>query len=651
MFKESTVYSSGPYKVTSLSSNLNSSIVTNQQDYGFSTDVDMLFAYVDSQIINLQWDVLDPVTNQSANLNDGIFNYFTVSILDKNNEIVSVLNSSLKDKFYSFDVGVLPSFSQSIYKDVNFLRDCKIQITSFTVDGLSSSGVFVFNFKFSTFENVEASTSDSIFVNYELTNKQYSTQVFLQKSPSYSFEYIEDQSAGFPASSISYSPDYSEKKFYRLVSQDFYNTGTAYNIGLIKLDILNQNSFDIKPQNISGALSINYDPISYTFDRRLFIKWARNSSNVPLNYEIQLLKSGDSSASDVFYYNSPKIDSIDAIVQGTGNNQLSFSQQGINAFYSGTSYESIFSPSGASGIQWKPHTIILDSRGTFPGGVFASSTIDNIYSISFDSGSLNSKDLYLVYYYDENTNSFVYYPSEGSYSSGLYSGQLVTSTSGINYLNNYTGALVAERVDLNYPSGSIVVSPYEPSFYIPFFISEDYQVRVRGVLSNNDYTDFSDLISFSKDTIDEQTLIVHDPSSGIGNGTSLIECFTQASHGFTTGNLLRFDGTTWYKAIADSAENAEVMGMVQTVDGNEFCIVYNGKIDNLSGLTAGVTYFLSPYISGEYTPNETDIVGEVSKPVLIALSSTEGNYLNYRGAVISPSAPDAELVITVSEIS
>ena len=61
MFKESTVYSSGPYKVTSLSSNLNSSIVTNQQDYGFSTDVDMLFACVDSQIINLQWDVLDPV--------------------------------------------------------------------------------------------------------------------------------------------------------------------------------------------------------------------------------------------------------------------------------------------------------------------------------------------------------------------------------------------------------------------------------------------------------------------------------------------------------------------------------------------------------------------------------------------------------------
>ena len=57
----------------------------------------------------------------------------------------------------------------------------------------------------------------------------------MQKSPSYSFEYIEDQSAGFPASSISYSPDYSEKKFYRLVSQDFYNTGTAYNIGLIKL--------------------------------------------------------------------------------------------------------------------------------------------------------------------------------------------------------------------------------------------------------------------------------------------------------------------------------------------------------------------------------------------------------------------------------
>ena len=64
--------------------------------------------------------------------------------------------------------------------------------------------------------------------------------------------------------------------------------------------------------------------------------------------------------------------------------------------------------------------------------------------------------VYLVYYYDENTNSFVYYPSEGSYNSGLFSGQLSNTTSGISYLNNYTGALIAERVDLNYPSGLCV---------------------------------------------------------------------------------------------------------------------------------------------------------------------------------------------------
>ena len=77
MFKESTIYSSGPYKITSLSANLNLSVVTNQQDYGFSTDVDMAFAYVDTQTINFTWDVLDPVTNKSANINDGIFNYVT----------------------------------------------------------------------------------------------------------------------------------------------------------------------------------------------------------------------------------------------------------------------------------------------------------------------------------------------------------------------------------------------------------------------------------------------------------------------------------------------------------------------------------------------------------------------------------------------
>ena len=81
MFKESTVDSSGPYKITSLSANLDLSTVTNQQDYGFSTDVDMAFAYVDVQTINFTWDVLDPVTNKSANINDGIFNYFSISLL------------------------------------------------------------------------------------------------------------------------------------------------------------------------------------------------------------------------------------------------------------------------------------------------------------------------------------------------------------------------------------------------------------------------------------------------------------------------------------------------------------------------------------------------------------------------------------------
>ena len=85
MFKESTIFSSGPYKITSLSANLSLSSVTNQQDYGFSTDVDMVFAYVDVQTINFSWDILDPITNKSANVNDGIFKSFSVSLLDQDN--------------------------------------------------------------------------------------------------------------------------------------------------------------------------------------------------------------------------------------------------------------------------------------------------------------------------------------------------------------------------------------------------------------------------------------------------------------------------------------------------------------------------------------------------------------------------------------
>ena len=121
----------------------------------------------------------------------------------------------------------------------------------------------------------------------------------------------------------------------------------------------------------------------------------------------------------------------------------------------------------------------------------------------------------------------------------------------------------------------------------------------------------------------------------MGSSYSLYETYTQVSHGFVLGDVVRFDTGTWYKALADSAQNAEVFGIIQLVNGDSFDIVFEGKVTGLSGLTIGVVYFLSPTVLGSITSTEPSTITQISKPILIATSPTTGNILRYRGIIIS----------------
>jgi hypothetical protein len=114
---------------------------------------------------------------------------------------------------------------------------------------------------------------------------------------------------------------------------------------------------------------------------------------------------------------------------------------------------------------------------------------------------------------------------------------------------------------------------------------------------------------------------------------------TQAAHAFVLGNCLRIQNsaTTYLKAMADTAVNAEVVGIVsQVVDANNFMLVTHGRITGLSGLVKGTVYFLSDTTPGllvttEPTPNGV----KVSKPLLIADSTTSGFFINQRGFIKS----------------
>lgn len=130
----------------------------------------------------------------------------------------------------------------------------------------------------------------------------------------------------------------------------------------------------------------------------------------------------------------------------------------------------------------------------------------------------------------------------------------------------------------------------------------------------------------------------------IAAGTSGVSStVTQASHGLAVGNVIRLSGAgTYTKAQADSAANAEVVGIVTEVPNvNTFKVAVAGKVTGLSGLTANTVYFLSAATAGALTATEPSTIGQVSKPVLISDSTTSGYILPHRGAVVSVGASTA----------
>jgi hypothetical protein len=131
------------------------------------------------------------------------------------------------------------------------------------------------------------------------------------------------------------------------------------------------------------------------------------------------------------------------------------------------------------------------------------------------------------------------------------------------------------------------------------------------------------------------------PAQGGGGGSAAANTvtITQAAHGFVVGNILYFNGTTYALALADTAVHAEVVGIVSAViDSGHFTLLTDGYITGLSGLTAGGVYFVSPTTAGGLVATEPSVIGQISKPLLIADSTTSAYFRNFRGQVIGGSS-------------
>lgn len=110
---------------------------------------------------------------------------------------------------------------------------------------------------------------------------------------------------------------------------------------------------------------------------------------------------------------------------------------------------------------------------------------------------------------------------------------------------------------------------------------------------------------------------------------------TQPNHGFNVGDVVYFNGVIYVLAMADTVGDAEVIGIVTgVINTNTFQLTFGGLITALTGLTPGGVYFLSDVTPGLLTLTPPSTIGHIEKPLLIAVSSTNGYFYNWRGKVI-----------------
>ena len=123
---------------------------------------------------------------------------------------------------------------------------------------------------------------------------------------------------------------------------------------------------------------------------------------------------------------------------------------------------------------------------------------------------------------------------------------------------------------------------------------------------------------------------------GSGSGARLT---VNQSNNFASGDVVRFDTdtSTYIKAQADSANNAEAIGVVESRTPTTANIVFSGLIDLSEGepdtgsFAGGTVYFLSSSTAGKLSATAPSTTGTVRKAMVTMMSSTKGVVANYIG--------------------
>lgn len=132
-------------------------------------------------------------------------------------------------------------------------------------------------------------------------------------------------------------------------------------------------------------------------------------------------------------------------------------------------------------------------------------------------------------------------------------------------------------------------------------------------------------------TVSDKVFICSDNSLGAAiwieikesSGASLT--VTQAAHGYSVSEVLRFNGATYVKAKADIQANVGIWLITKVIDANTFVISTNGYFTGLTGGTTDTTSYLSDTVAGGLTTTSPPL----SQPIIYWTSATTGWVLGY----------------------
>ena len=120
--------------------------------------------------------------------------------------------------------------------------------------------------------------------------------------------------------------------------------------------------------------------------------------------------------------------------------------------------------------------------------------------------------------------------------------------------------------------------------------------------------------------------------SGLNSGNAGIKKTVRQANDFAVGDVVRLDGANYVRAQANSAVNAEVVGVIESNGANQFTVVFAGEVQLGSIETvSGTPYFLRSDAAGLVDPTPPLNTGTIKKTVYIGVGNNRAIVVNYLG--------------------